>query len=172
MVNDQYGHLAGDKVLRDVSQTIFNNIRSKAIVTFNGKTVTRPVDIIGRYGGEEFVFVMKNITPENASSRINQIREKIGKLNSEFVYPNDGKEVHIPVTASFGVAHITKELLSSLDFTEENVEEVCNYFIEEADEMLYKSKHNGRNVVSLKKVNQNTLDNSSIIADEDKTKAI
>ena len=160
-VNDNYGHLAGDKVLKDVAQTIFTNIRSKAVYYKDGKALTRPVDILGRYGGEEFLFVMKNITSENADNRVNQIRQKIEELNPEFVYPNDGKEVHIPVTASFGVAHISKELIESLDITPENVSEMTGLIIEEADEMLYKSKRNGRNMVSLREVYDMSLNNAN-----------
>jgi len=83
-VNDTYGHLAGDKVLKELAQTVKNTIR--------------PYDLFGRYGGEEFIILMCDINRENVFKAAERIRMEIFKTSVEF----DGKD--ISVSASFGVA--------------------------------------------------------------------
>ena len=114
-VNDTYGHLAGDKVLIDVSQRVKNAIRT--------------YDVLGRYGGEEFIILMtdiKDIDKEDAMSAVERIRQEICKGPVVF------EGVEIPVSASFGMAYATpKNDLSTA--------------IKYADEALYSAKEAGRN---------------------------
>ncbi len=83
-VNDNYGHAAGDKVLKTIAQ-IFNQ-------------ATRNADFIGRFGGEEFMGVFPETRLEEALKLANKIREKVA--NSKFHYENKP----VPITASAGLA--------------------------------------------------------------------
>jgi diguanylate cyclase (GGDEF)-like protein len=82
-VNDTYGHLAGDAVLREAAK------RMRASV--------RPYDAVGRYGGEEFLIVMPGCDISSAMSRAEGVRNAIGKE------PVNTPEGMIPVTMSLGV---------------------------------------------------------------------
>ncbi|MBI5559489.1 MAG: diguanylate cyclase [Deltaproteobacteria bacterium] len=84
-VNDSYGHLAGDFVLKDVSQAIIDEIRSE--------------DIACRYGGEEIVILLPETKKTTGLILAERIRELIEKLPLKF----DGK--NIPLTISGGLAN-------------------------------------------------------------------
>ena len=112
-VNDDYGHLIGDAVLRECA------------VRING--VTRPVDAVGRYGGEELLIIMPGLSVGCIKPRIEQIRLAIGAT------PISCGKVTIAVTCSFGVTWFFGE-----DMTIENL-------IGAADAALYQAKKNGRN---------------------------
>ena len=62
-VNDTYGHLVGDQVLREVSRRLLLSVRS--------------YDFVGRYGGEEFLTVLNNCRPDCAAVRAEEIRKSI-----------------------------------------------------------------------------------------------
>jgi diguanylate cyclase (GGDEF)-like protein len=83
-VNDTYGHLAGDDVLRSVASTA-----SKAL---------RPSDFFGRFGGEEFVMVLTDTPLHGAMITAERVREQIEKLT----FPEINQALH--VTISIGVA--------------------------------------------------------------------
>ena len=65
-VNDTYGHPVGDQVIRGLAWLLKGRLRSS--------------DLIGRYGGEEFILALPNITPEQALKVINLIREDFSSL--------------------------------------------------------------------------------------------
>jgi diguanylate cyclase (GGDEF)-like protein len=116
-VNDTYGHLAGDKVLKNTAQRVKNTIR--------------PQDIFGRYGGEEFVVCITDITEagkEHAINTAERIRLEICGSPVEF------EGIEIPVSASFGVARISPS-------------DGISTAIGLADEALYQAKESGRNKV-------------------------
>jgi diguanylate cyclase (GGDEF)-like protein len=83
--NDEFGHDAGDAVLRDVAGVL--------------KQAMRAGDLACRYGGEEFVLLMPDLDAEQAPRRAEEIRSIIGSLRIR----SDGRELG-PITASFGVA--------------------------------------------------------------------
>tara|TARA_R110002050_G_scaffold9504_1_gene32994 strand:- start:131162 stop:132790 length:1629 start_codon:yes stop_codon:yes gene_type:complete len=83
-VNDEYGHAAGDKVLKTIAR-IFTQ-------------ATRDADFIARFGGEEFVGIFPETRLEDALILANKIREKVA--NSKFHYENKP----VPITASAGLA--------------------------------------------------------------------
>ena len=116
-VNDKYGHLAGDEILRGVANTISSALK-------------RPADIIARYGGEEFVAVLPYIENENALDFANQIRRRVEAAT----YIGDGQEIR--VTMSIGVCTVTPD---------ENDDR--KDMISAADIALYEAKNNGRNQV-------------------------
>ncbi|WP_027108821.1 GGDEF domain-containing protein [Lacticigenium naphthae] len=80
-LNDQFGHLAGDDVLRSIARVMNKNFRA--------------IDSIGRYGGEEFIAILPYTTIEEAGKITNRIREKIAE--TKFI-------ADYPVTISGGIA--------------------------------------------------------------------
>ena len=112
-INDRYGHLAGDYVLKEMASIIKARIRRE--------------DIMGRYGGEEFIIVLPEIDHPNAMI----IAEKIRRIVERHKFVFEG--VPIKVTISVGVATAWPEL------------SVPEEFIKKADENLYKAKNAGRN---------------------------
>ena len=111
-VNDKYGHVYGDEVL-----LLFSDLMKK---TF------RDVDMLFRYGGEEFAVLLHDITLEQAESVLNRFRTNI----EEFNFPMENK-----VTVSVGYCEFNNKIPLSL-------------IVERADKALYYSKDHGRNKVS------------------------
>lgn len=111
-INDTYGHEIGDRVINNLADILRTNISQD--------------DMVARFGGEEFCIVLKNITPEQALSRFEKIREKV--KNTIISLENEEK---IKFTVSIGV----------LLHPEETLEESIN----QADMLLYNAKQNGRN---------------------------
>lgn len=87
-VNDSYGHLAGDKVLRVIAKTLIMRLRK--------------TDFIGRYGGEEFVVLMPETTIDQAFSTMEQVREAISKCPFHF------REEPLQITMSFGISEFAE----------------------------------------------------------------
>lgn len=112
-INDNYGHQAGDDVLKE-----FANIL---------KSRVRKTDIVGRWGGEEFIIICIEIDLEHLVKLAEKLRLEIEQTNFSHV---DKK------TASFGVALYKKD---------EKIEQ----FINRADTALYKAKNSGRNRVEI-----------------------
>ncbi|MEA3498665.1 MAG: GGDEF domain-containing protein [Campylobacterota bacterium] len=113
-VNDVYGHDGGDIVLKTFASLLLK--------------LTRDTDIIGRYGGEEFVVVLHYNNIEELDDYINRIKNVVTK--NKFIY----KEHKIQITFSAGV-----ELRSKNNTAEET--------ITNADKSLYKAKQTGRNKI-------------------------
>ena len=86
-INDTYGHLAGDAVLRRVADTLSQSVRA--------------CDYVGRYGGEEFLIIMPATDANGAVEMGQRIREMVGLVN----FYNDGRE--FSMTISVGVALCT-----------------------------------------------------------------
>ncbi len=127
-VNDKYGHLAGDHILKQCAQTIQRSIRRD--------------DIFARYGGEEFVLLL----PEIDKSRAIVAAEKIRKEIESKVFRFDG--LTIAITLSMGVADIQEYLNRNEADGGGGRHEVNPFaFIKIADERLYKAKEGGRNQV-------------------------
>ena len=119
-VNDNYGHLVGDYILKQFAIILENNIRIE-------------IDWVGRYGGEEFLIVLNDADGDIAYKKIESIRRKIEE--TEFIYEN----IKLKITVSFGI--------SCLDFTSTNTNFIS--LIEIADKNLYKAKNGGRNKVEI-----------------------
>ncbi|MEI6207181.1 MAG: GGDEF domain-containing protein [Desulfuromonadales bacterium] len=115
-VNDIKGHLTGDIVLKSVAQTLRSNVRN--------------YDVIGRYGGEEFVILLPDTSFEQSLLAAEHIREKV---RNELI---EVAGERIPVTASLGVA--------SSGGTDKSLTDI----IRRADEGMYKAKAEGRDRVA------------------------
>ena len=72
-VNDTYGHLVGDKILRDFAKELNNNIRENS-------------DWIGRYGGEEFIIVLNNTNLKNGVKVAEKLRKIIEKMMKNYIW--------------------------------------------------------------------------------------
>jgi diguanylate cyclase (GGDEF)-like protein len=118
-VNDVYGHLAGDEVLREVAA----NIKLEA-------ALLRTTDIAGRYGGEEFGIILPGTPLEGAAIVAERLRTMVAAA------PVRIRDVEIPVTISLGVAQADT---SMPDYER---------LIHDADKALYASKAQGRNRVT------------------------
>ncbi len=110
-INDNFGHQVGDEVLVKVSECIKEKIRDS--------------DIIGRYGGEEFLLILPGLTIDGAYKVVERIRLSIEKL--EF------SQINLKVTLSGGLVICSKEITNS------------SQLIHSADKLLYKAKEQGRN---------------------------
>lgn len=115
-VNDTYGHLAGDEVLCNVSRRIHELLRT--------------VDVLGRYGGEEFGIILPATPMDGARILAERIRQVIAQT------PITYKEITIPVTISIGVSEF------------ETGTPKYEHLIHCADLALYYGKENGRNRVT------------------------
>lgn len=119
LLNDSYGHVAGDESLISVAAEL-------------KKFANRPGDICARYGGEEFALVWADTTLAQARGLATQLLAKIAALS----IANHGSKVEKYLTASIGLA----TLIPSRD---NEVRELIN----QADRMLYRAKQRGRNRV-------------------------
>src|SRR5947207_920961 len=112
--NDEFDHLTGDQVLRTFAQAVQDGLRA--------------TDIFGRYGGEEFVQIMRHTTLGGAMADAERLRERINAFDIPTSRPIG------PLTVSIGVAQY------------EPGETIIDTFAR-ADEALYKAKQRGRNRV-------------------------
>ncbi|MCM8710271.1 PAS domain S-box protein [Clostridium sp. SYSU_GA19001] len=110
-INDRYGHNTGDLVLKSLVNVIKNRIRK--------------IDILARWGGEEFVILLLDTNTKNAVFLAEKLRESISNMN----VPGVDK-----VTASFGISTYCKG---------DTVDTIVN----KADMMMYEAKSSGRNCV-------------------------
>lgn len=114
--NDTYGHTVGDHLLQEVAQSFRQELRR--------------VDVVGRYGGDEFVVLL----PENDLAAARQVAERLRKsiARRQIATPKGSAKV----TASLGVA--------AMDCKETTIEQL----LARADQALYVAKERGRNRVS------------------------
>ncbi|CAN7297972.1 PleD family two-component system response regulator [Rhizobium leguminosarum] len=116
-VNDTYGHDGGDEVLREFSNRVRSTIRG--------------ADLACRYGGEEFVVVMPDTSPEIAAAVAERLRAAIE--SAPFMLKHSGEALN--VTASFGIASRIASVLTP------------GQLMKQADLALYEAKNTGRNRV-------------------------
>ncbi len=119
--NDTYGHVGGDEVLRKVAGVLLTSVRNK--------------DTIIRYGGEEFLILLSDVTSQIAESVCKRIHEQLEREKIE----HSASEVSEYVTLSIGLCHQMNAGTAGLE-----------ELIEEADKCLYESKKEGRNRTTVK----------------------
>lgn len=116
-INDRLGHLAGDQVLAQISKMLQQQIRS--------------IDILCRYGGEEFALLLPNTNAEGALVMAERIRKNVEKMKFQAIQQS------VKVTISIGVGECPLHA-NSMD-----------HLIKAADHALYRAKQSGRNQVIL-----------------------
>ncbi|HSO26688.1 MAG TPA: sensor domain-containing diguanylate cyclase, partial [Anaerolineales bacterium] len=116
-VNDTYGHPAGDQVLIELTQRLNNDLRE--------------IDLLGRYGGEEFMIVL----PEAAVEGAHLAAERLRKLIADKPFEVGAERIRI--TVSIGVAALQPEI------------KTLGQLIKLADEAAYRAKQSGRNRVAV-----------------------
>jgi diguanylate cyclase (GGDEF)-like protein len=114
--NDKYGHQAGDRCLRNIAEAI-------------SETLTRPADLVCRYGGEEFIVILPRTEPVGALKIAEKIKRSVASKNIVLI----SSKGDVRVTLSMGLANYNGQYKSVDDF------------IKAADDALYKAKRNGRN---------------------------
>lgn len=120
-VNDRHGHLVGDTVLTAVAGVL--------------RSVLRPTDLAGRFGGEEFVVALGDLDPDDAADRAVAVAERIGREVRSLVIPLEGAAVLRGLSVSVGVA------VSPSDG--DTLDEV----VLAADAAMYEAKRAGRDTV-------------------------
>ncbi|MEX2482082.1 MAG: GGDEF domain-containing protein [Gammaproteobacteria bacterium] len=125
-INDDHGHQVGDSVLESVAQALLDAVRSS--------------DVVGRYGGEEFLIVM----PHADAPAAREFSERLLRRIREIQVPGgDGK--HVTVSVGIAVCHPHGQYLGAAEA------------VERADTALYRSKRNGRDRL--------TVDSVSLVAE-------
>lgn len=117
LINDHHGHLVGDAVLRELAALL--------------RTQVREVDLLGRYGGEEFALGLPETDMAHAEMAAERIRHAVEQTTFR------AYDEHLTMTVSIGVAAFPHD---AVDLTE---------LVEHADAALYKAKLGGRNRVCL-----------------------
>ncbi|MBL1140899.1 MAG: GGDEF domain-containing protein [Proteobacteria bacterium] len=118
-INDNYGHIVGDAVLKNFADCIMECMRRS--------------DIAFRFGGEEFVVLLRNTQITGAQLLAERMRKKVEEMKFEY------NSIKLNVSVSIGLAEL-KEGEDKLNL------------IERADTLLYKAKKNGRNRVEVENV--------------------
>jgi diguanylate cyclase (GGDEF)-like protein len=123
-INDTYTHIEGDRILKKTCKVI--------------KNFFRKTDIVIRFGGEEFLMLLFNVNAENALL----LAEKLRKEIEELIVITD-KGISLSITVSIGI--------SSIKDVNSNDPNIIDKMIEEADNLMYVAKNNGKNRVEYKK---------------------
>lgn len=117
--NDRFGHLLGDEVLKTVARTLTYTLKGR--------------DVVGRFGGEEFIATLPETPLEGALKVAEMIRASIA---SKQLKRKDTGETFGTITISMGIARFRPD------------SDTLPLLIKRADDALYKSKNNGRNRVT------------------------
>ncbi len=117
-VNDTLGHAAGDEVLKEVARRL--------------KADLRPYDVVGRYGGEEFLVILPGCNLTTGARRADEIRTLVAKG---------------PITTPFGTTSATVSMGVTATVSQRDCS--VSEFLREADVSLYAAKKNGRNRVEV-----------------------
>ncbi len=111
-INDRYGHAVGDKVLKAVANTL--------------NLIGRPFDLVGRWGGDEFAVILRNVDAD----AMNRIAERFRALVAQTTIPEHGEDLQITLSLGGTLAQ-PQDTIASL--------------VTRADMLMYRSKQRGRN---------------------------
>ena len=114
-VNDTFGHTAGDRIIQEIVKCCLKNIRN--------------IDLLGRWGGDEFVVLL----PESDLVSTNLVAERIRKIIEDHAFSIEGKHIH--VTISVGLAGT------------DNADITLDELFQRANSALYSAKQAGRNCI-------------------------
>ena len=116
-INNQHGHDIGDEVLKIVAKTLKNSVRQS--------------DLVGRYGGEEFIVILIG----DVEDQLAIISEKMRMLVENAYVRQDEKDIRVTISCGATIVQEHDELID---------------VIRRADKLLYESKHAGKNRVTIK----------------------
>jgi diguanylate cyclase (GGDEF)-like protein len=119
-INDTHGHQVGDAVLQEVTRRLAADVR--------------PYDVVGRYGGEEFLIIFPGCTTANLIVGAERLRQSIAS------HPVETSAGQVAVTLSLGLASVEQDEKETLG---------CEGLLRTADEALYAAKARGRNRVEV-----------------------
>jgi len=119
-VNDTWGHAAGDQVIKAVAQALVDSVR--------------PMDLVARVGGEEFAIILPNCASAFGETVAERVRRRVE---------------HMPVTLVPGGQQVTVTVSVGGAFAPQWVRSTPALWMERADQQLYLSKAQGRNLVRL-----------------------
>jgi len=115
-VNDTYGHEVGDRILKFVADTLMKN--------------ARPFDTVGRWGGEEFIGIIRNVTAQPLEQLGNRLRVLVE--HSYLLLENE--KLHVSISIGATLMHESDNI---------------DTLLKRADNLLYQSKNAGRNRLSM-----------------------
>jgi len=118
-INDTYGHIMGDVILKETAKILLSSLRKS--------------DVVGRFGGEEFIVFLPKTDMIQAQEVIERARKSI---ESSYYKINEHKDKNINVTCSFGLTQFP--MSQDLQTT-----------IKKADEAMYMAKNKGRNRIEV-----------------------
>jgi diguanylate cyclase (GGDEF)-like protein len=121
-VNDHYGHLAGDLILKKLSQICKKEIRN--------------VDTFARFGGEEFLAILPGIDNPQLKELANRLRVKIEKFNFKYL----DEKINVNISAGTSLFDPTRE-------KSKNMNSIFLKYVKRADDAMYIAKAKGRNRV-------------------------
>jgi len=121
-VNDQYGHLAGNIILKKLSNLCKHEIRN--------------IDTFSRFGGEEFLVILPNIDNIFLNEVAERLRRKIEMYNFNYLH----KKININISAGFSYYDPNKDRGA-------NPNSIFLKYVKRADEAMYIAKNKGRNRV-------------------------
>jgi diguanylate cyclase (GGDEF)-like protein/PAS domain S-box-containing protein len=111
-INDSFGHSNGDRALQEVAHTLSGALR--------------PTDTVGRWGGDEFLAIVRNMDGIN----LRMLAERcIALVRETSITSDDGRPIHLSISVGAALSHLGEKATS---------------LIHRADELMYKSKTNGR----------------------------
>jgi diguanylate cyclase (GGDEF)-like protein len=121
-VNDHYGHLAGDFILKKLSQICKKEIRN--------------VDTFARFGGEEFLVILPGIDNPQLKELANRLRIKIEKFNFKYL----DEKINVNISAGTSLFDPTRD-------KNKNINSTFLKYVKRADDAMYIAKAKGRNRV-------------------------
>ena len=122
-LNDTYGHIAGDLVLKHIGKLLNEQLKNY---------------LVGRYGGEEFIILIQNSNKNESVDIMEEIRKKITKISIKH-----NNNIINNITISCGIYNI------DYIYDKNDIEEIRDKFIDYADIALYRSKNNGKNQITV-----------------------
>ena len=122
-LNDTYGHLVGNEILKKIGSSIKSNLRS--------------IDIVGRYGGDEFLIILPEVSPEQALCALKRVSHKL--IDSRIYSTYLKYEIKLPMQFSAGIA--------SFPQNGDDLEGLMGM----VDYAVYKSKKTGRGKIIIEK---------------------